>query len=251
MAKKLEGKVAIVTGSTRGIGEAIARLFAEEGAKVVVSSRKEDAVEKTVAALKEAGGDVLGVPCHTGKADQVKNLVAKTVEHFGGIDILVNNAATNPAFCPIQSVSEGVFDKLYEVNVKGYFLLTVEAGKHFLKKKSGVVVNLASIAGFTPDLGLGAYSVTKAAVIMLSKVFAREWSPYNIRVNTVAPGLVKTKFSQALWGNEDILKVVLQRTPMGRTGEPDEIAKAALFLASDDSSYVTGHTLVVDGGAIA
>lgn len=250
MSGKLEGKVAIVTGSTRGIGEAIAKLFVSEGASVVVSSRKDDAVQKTAAALTEAGGNVLGVACHTGKADQVKNLVDKTIERFGKIDILVNNAATNPAFCPIQSVSEDLWDKIMETNAKGYFLTCMAAGKHMMKEKKGAIINVASVAGFTPDLGLGAYSVSKAAVLMLTKVLAREWAPFNIKVNSLAPGLIKTKFSQALWSNEGILKVVLQRTPMGRTGEPEEIATAALFLASDDSSYITGHTLVADGGSI-
>ncbi|MEW5945340.1 MAG: glucose 1-dehydrogenase [bacterium] len=245
----LEDRVAVITGSTRGIGRAIAGIFSRSGAKVVISGRKADAVEAVVGELRASGAECIGVPAHVGKKEDLEKLAAETLKAFGRIDILVNNAATNPVFCPILSVDEGAWDKIIDANLKGCFLLCRTVGKTMISQKRGVIVNVASTAGFSPAPGLGVYAVSKAGLIMLTKVLAAELAPFNIRANAVAPGLVKTKFSSALWQNEDILKRVLTHTPMGRTGEPEEIAQAVLFLASDASSFITGHTVVIDGGA--
>ena len=248
-AGKLEGKVAFITGASRGIGRSIALGFSREGAKVVLSSRKAEALEGVAAEVRDAGGEALVVPVHTGKPEQITEAVAKAVEAFGTIDVLVNNAATNPIFGPVLNATVEAWDKIMDVNLKGYYLMSLEGGKVMMERGGGTVVNIASTAGMNVMPGLGIYSVSKAGVLMLTKVLAWEWAAFKIRVNAVAPGLVETKFSQALWSVPEILEEVEKRTPMARIGKPEEIVGAALYLASDQSSYTTGETIVVDGGA--
>lgn len=246
----LENKVAVITGASRGIGHAIAAGFAEAGASVVVSSRKLPDCEKVVEEIKRKGGKAVAVACHTGKISDIQNLVSESVKTFGTIDILVNNAATNPVFGPCIYVDEAAFNKIMEVNVKGYFFASIEAAKVMMEKKKGVIINMSSTAGIRPTPMLGTYSISKAAVLSLTKVLAQELAPFGIRVNAIAPGLVKTKFSRALWETKEIYDRVIQETPLARIAEPEEIVGAALYLASDASSFVTGETLNISGGAV-
>lgn len=241
---RLEGKVAIVTGGSRGIGEAIARAFLDAGAKVVVASRK---VEESFA--KELGPNAAAVAAHTGKEADCVRLVEETVKRFGKVDVLVNNAAANPYFGPMLNIEQGAWDKTFEVNVKGYFFMTREVAKHAMEKKApAAIVNVASVAGLMATPLQGAYAMTKAAVISMTKTLAVELAGANIRVNAIAPGFIKTKFASAIVDDKDLLADVVRRTPLGRVGDPAEIAGGALYLASDEASYLTGHTLVIDGG---
>ena len=244
----LENKVALITGASKGIGEAIAILYASHGAKVVINSRKQEELDKVTAKIKSAGGDCLALAGNTSEAPSLKMLVDKTLEKYGGIDIVVNNAASNPAFGPVVQTEAWAYDKIMDVNVKAPFELSKLAYPHMKLRGGGSVINLSSIAGDTPDPGLGIYSVSKAALNMLTKVMAKEWGPDNIRVNAICPGLIKTKFSQALWQDENILKRFMKMVPMGRMGTVDEIAALALFLASDASGYCTGTLFFADGG---
>lgn len=243
----LKDKVALVTGGSRGIGKAIALGFAEAGADVVVSSRKLEDLEKVAKEIEEKGRKSLALACHIGRKEEIEELVERVVKELGRIDILVNNAATNPVFGPILDIEERAWDKIMEVNLKGYFLTSLAVGKVMMKQKGGSIINLASTAGMKPSPMLGAYSISKAGVIMLTKVLATEWAVFNIRVNALAPGLVETKFSKALWGNPEILREALRDVPLGRVAQPEEIVGAALYLASEASSYVTGETLVLNG----
>ncbi len=244
----LEGKVAIVTGGSRGIGQAIAEGYAEMGAKVVLASRKAEALEQVKAKIEASGGEALVIPTHMGDMDGIRRLVEGTMDKYGTIDILVNNAATNPIFCGTAEVEEAAYDKIMDVNVKGVFFLTQQVGKVMCDKGSGSVINVSSEAAFCPTPFLGVYSMSKAAVNMLTKVFAQEWGPKGVRVNAIAPGLVKTHFSQALWGNEAILQAALNSIPLGRMAEPEEMVGLAIFLASDASRYMTGQVILIDGG---
>lgn len=243
----LTGKVAVVTGSSKGIGKAIARAFAQQGAKVVVSSRRQEAVDETAAEFKKEGLDVAPIACHMGDTKQISSLVEQTVKLFGTIDILVNNAATNPIFGPIQEADDSAFDKIMEVNVKGPWELA-KLCFPYLEQSGGSIINISSIEGITPGQGLGLYSVSKAALIQLTKVLAKEWGHQGIRANTICPGLVKTKFSEALTSNEKILKHVLSRQALPQVAEPIDIAGLAVFLASDASSFCTGQEFTADGG---
>jgi len=244
----LDGKVAIVTGASKGIGESIARGLAEYGAKVVVSSRKQDAVDAVAASYKADGLEAVGIACHVGDEAQLQNLVSKTVEHYGGVDILINNAATNPVFGPLVEADGTVFDKIMNVNVKACMTLANLCHPIMEKRGGGSVINIASVEGMKPSFGLGMYSISKAAVIMLTQNQAKEWGGAKIRSNAICPGLIQTKFSSALWKNEAILKQVEQHLPSGRMAQPDEMAGLALFLASDASSYCTGSIFTADGG---
>ena len=247
---QIQGKVAIVTGASRGIGRAIAHGLSEAGAKVVLSSRKLEDLQKVAEEIRRKGGDAFPIAAHNGKTVDLENLVKKTVEHYGTIDILVNNAATNPVFGPIIQVEESAWDKIMEVNVKGAFFLSRSAAQVMGEKGGGTIVNIASSAGLRPMPFLGAYSVSKAGVIMLTKVLAVEWAGLKIRVNAVAPGIIETRFSEALWKNETILEEVQKRQPIPRLGQPEEIVGAVLFLASPASSYMTGEVMVIDGGGL-
>ena len=243
----LESKIALVTGASKGIGEAIATTFAANGAKVVINSRKQDELDKVAEKIRSTGGECIGIAANTGDSSARKALVEKTVEKYGGIDIVVNNAAANPAFGPVVQTEEWAYDKIMDVNVKASFELC-KLAYPYLKHHGGSVINMSSIAGERPDSGLGIYSVSKAALNMLTKVMAKEWGRDNIRVNAICPGLIKTKFSQALWEDENVFKKFMKMVPMGRMGTVDEIAALALFLASDASAYCTGTLFFADGG---
>ncbi len=244
----LQGKVAIVTGGSRGIGRAIAERLARAGARVVVSSRKLENAEEAAAAIRAAGGEAIAVPAHVGYTDQVEALVARTLEAYGRIDIAVNNAATNPHFGPILTADEGQWDKILDTNVKSAFRVTKAVVPHMQAQGGGKIINIASVAGLRPSPLMGVYSVSKAALIMLTQVLAMELAPHNIQVNAIAPGVIKTRFSQVLWQTPQIAEPILQRTPLGRFGEPEDVAGLALFLASPASDYITGAVFVVDGG---
>jgi dehydrogenase/reductase SDR family protein 4 len=244
----LEGRVAIITGGSRGIGQAIAEGFAEMGAKVVLASRKAEALEEVRKGIEAAGGEAFVIPTHMGHMEGINRLVQGTLDKYGTIDILVNNAATNPIFCGTSEVEEPAFDKIMEVNVKGLFFLSQQVGQVMCEKGSGSVINVSSEAAFCPTPFLGVYSISKSAVNMLTKVFAQEWGPKGVRVNAIAPGLVKTHFSEALWGNEAILQAALTSIPLGRMAEPDEMVGLVIFLASDASKYITGQVVLIDGG---
>ena len=242
----LDGKVAIVTGASRGIGESIARTFAAHGAKVVLAARKMDTLLPIAESL---GANAHAIAAHTGKEADCKRLVDETIAKFGKVDVLVNNAATNPYFGTFVDIEEGAWDKTFEVNVKGYFWMTREVVKHLRARESaGSIVNMASVAGLVASPGQGAYAMTKAAVLSMTKTLAYELAGNKIRVNAIAPGFVDTKFAAAVLKNDVLLDEVLRLTPMKRYGQPDEIAGAALYLASDSASYLTGQAIVIDGG---
>jgi len=244
----LDGKVAIITGSSKGIGEAIARIFAENGATVVISSRKQEACDKVAASLQADGLKALAIACHVGNANDRAALVEKTIAELGGVDILVNNAGTNPVFGPIEDATEAVFDQIMNVNVKAPWDLANKCLKSMRERGGGSIINIGSVEGELPEEGLGIYSVSKAAISMLTKSQAKEWGKHGIRVNAICPGLIKTKFSAALWTNEQIMEEIKKASPMGRMGEPDEIAGIALLLASRAGSFITGSLFVADGG---
>jgi NAD(P)-dependent dehydrogenase (short-subunit alcohol dehydrogenase family) len=246
----LSNKVAIITGASKGIGEEIAHCLASNGAKVVVSSRKLADVEAVAAEIKANGGVATAIQAHAGNEEDLKNLVTETIKIYGGIDILVNNAATNPVYGPTLNCPESAFDKIMQVNVKAPFILGNLCYESMKSRGGGSVINISSIAGHTPDPGLGIYSVSKSALNMLTKVQAKEWGEANIRVNAICPGLIKTKFSQALWENEKTLSHFTKRLPIPRMGTVDEISPLALYLASAASSYCTGQLFSVDGGTI-
>lgn len=245
----LADKVAIVTGASRGIGEAIALAYADAGAKVVLASRKLDGLDAVAAKIRANGGEALSVACHTGKKEDVAALVDKSVQTFGKVDVLVNNAATNPYFGPLTGVDDGAWRKTFEVNVEGYFHAARLVAEHLQKRSAkGSIVNVASVVALGAAPLQGVYAMTKAAVVSMTQTLAYELGPSGIRVNAIAPGLVKTKFASALIDNDDIRERIVAKTPLGRVGVPEEISGAALYLASDAAAFVTGHVLVVDGG---
>lgn len=240
----LEGRVALVTGASKGIGRAIAATFATSGAKVMLSSRKQDALDEAASAMD---GEVATFAANAGDPDQAEACVAATVERFGRIEILVNNAATNPYMGPAIDVDLGRYDKTFQVNLRGALVWTQLAHRASMAEHGGSVINIASVGGLSVEPSIGIYNTTKAAVIYLTKTLAAELGP-GVRVNAIAPGLVKTDMARALWVTHG--EALARRLPTKRLGEPEDIAGAALFLASDLSSWITGHTLVVDGGAL-
>jgi NAD(P)-dependent dehydrogenase (short-subunit alcohol dehydrogenase family) len=244
----LTGKIALVTGASRGIGEGIARLLAAQGAHVIVSSRKLDACEGVAASIRDAGGKAEAYACHIGEMAQIDKLFADLEAKHGRLDILVNNAATNPHFGHITETDVGAFQKTVDVNIRGYFFMSSAGAKLMAKNGGGSIVNVASVNGVTPGAQQGIYSITKAAVISMTKAFARECAPQKVRVNALLPGATDTKFASALFHNPVILEQALTRIPMHRVAEPSEMAGAVLYLASDAASYTTGAALNVDGG---
>lgn len=247
----LDGKIAFVSGASRGIGEAIARLLAQQGAHVIVSSRRIDGCQAVADAINGEGGQATAIPCHIGEMEQIKKTFAEIRERFGRLDILVNNAATNPQFGNVLDTDLSAFEKTVDVNIRGYYFMSIEGGKLMKANGGGSIINVASINGVTPGEFQGIYSVTKAAVISMTKVFAKECAGFGIRCNALLPGLTDTKFASALTSNEAILKYALQRIPLKRVADPSEMAGAVLYLASAASSYTTGLALNVDGGYLA
>jgi len=247
--KKLEGKVAIVTGSSRGIGKAISLEFARQGARVVVNGNSDmKGLSETAEEIRAVGCRSLPILADISNSSDVKKLVSTTMKEFGKIDILVNNAGIMKS-APIEELSEDDWDNVMNVNLKGAFLCSKYVGKQMIKQKRGVILNIASIAGLVPVVFAGSYSPSKAALISLTHLLALEWAKYNIRVNAICPGPVETELTNAEWpGKKRAARI--KAIPLKRFGKPEEIAKAAVFLASDDSSYVTGHALVVDGGSV-
>ncbi len=244
----LEGKVALVTGASKGIGESIARFFAANGAKVIINSRKQEELDKVALSIIEDGGICTGIAANAGDISACKILVEKSIALYDGIDILVNNAASNPVFGPVVDCEEWAFDKIMNVNVKAPFELGKLVYPIMKARGGGSVINISSIAGNTPDPGLGLYSISKAALNMLTKVTAKEWGHDGIRVNAICPGLIKTKFSEALWQDEKWLNRFVKQAPIARMGTVEEIAALALYLASSASGYCTGTIFTADGG---
>ena len=247
----LDGKIAFVSGASRGIGEAIAKLLAQQGAHVIVSSRKIEGCQAVADAITAAGGKATAVACHIGELEQIQAVFAQIRDQFGRLDILVNNAATNPQFCHILDTDVSAFQKTVDVNIRGYFFMSVEAGKLMREHGGGSIINVASINGVTPGNFQGIYSVTKAAVINMTKAFAKECAPQGIRCNALLPGLTDTMFASALVKNDSIREEALRHIPLKRVADPSEMAGAVLYLASDASSYTTGLSLNVDGGYLA
>ena len=246
----LSEKVAIVTGSSRGIGRGIAQQLAKQGARVVITSRKLEPCEAVVEEIKQAGGQAMAVASNVGHKEDVTKLVEKTVEAYGRLDIVVCNAAANPAFGPMQVLEDAAFDKIMRVNLQSNIWLCNLAGPHMAKVGGGSMILISSITALDGSRVIGAYALSKAAQLQLARNLAVEWGHKNIRANCIAPGLIQTDFAKALWENDEIRKQIESRTPLGRIGEPDDIAGVAGFLASDASRYVTGQVIVADGGAV-
>ena len=244
----LSGKIALVTGGSRGIGESIARCLAAYGAHVLVSSRKAEGCEAVAQAIKAEGGKAEAMPCHIGEMDQIEKLFADIEKRHGRLDILVNNAATNPHFGPIWETDVGAFQKTVDVNIRGYYFMSSHAVKMMIKQGGGSIVNVSSVNAVIPGQMQGIYSITKAAIISMTKAFAKECGPMGVRVNALLPGLTDTKFAAALIKNEAILPRMLEHVPMNRVALPDEMAGAVLYLVSPAASYATGVCLNVDGG---
>ncbi len=244
----LSGKIAIVTGASRGIGESAARLLAAHGAHVIVSSRKVDDCQTVVDAIVAAGGSAEALACHIGEMEQIDALFKAVEARHGRLDILVNNAAANPYFGPVVDTDLGAFQKTVDVNIRGYFFMSANGAKLMAKNGGGSIVNVASVNGMIPGLFQGIYSISKAAVISMTKTFAKECAPNGVRVNALLPGATDTKFAATLVKNPAILEKALEHIPMNRIAQPDEMAGAILYLASPASSYTTGTCLNVDGG---
>jgi NAD(P)-dependent dehydrogenase (short-subunit alcohol dehydrogenase family) len=245
----LTGKIALVTGASRGIGESISRILARHGAHVIVSSRKPEGCEEVAEAIRKDGGKAEILPCHIGEMDQITDAFAKIKKQHGRLDILVNNAAANPYFGHVLDTDVAAFQKTVDVNIRGYFFMSVEAGRLMRENGGGVIINTASVNALQPGQMQAIYSITKAAVVNMTRAFAKECGVLGIRCNALLPGLTRTKFASALFENESILKMVEAQTALKRAAEPDEMAGAVLYLVSDAASYTTGECITVDGGA--
>jgi dehydrogenase/reductase SDR family protein 4 len=243
---RLKDKIAIVTGASRGIGRGIAEAFVREGAKVVICGRKQDVLDQVA---REIGPGAKPVACHVGRAEQIQNLVDSTTREFGRIDILVNNAATNIAQEPCLDIDDVKFDKMVEINLKSAFRLIRHIGPGMCNRGSGSIINIASISGLRPQYYGLLYSMTKAALIMMTQSYAVELGPKGVRVNAIAPGLIQTVLSEYYWKDEKQLEKVISKQPIQHIGQPAEIAELAVLLAGEGGSYITGQTIVVDGGA--
>jgi dehydrogenase/reductase SDR family member 4 len=247
----LQNKFAIVTGASRGIGKAIAQAFAREGAAVAICGRKQESLNEVARECEGLAGTVLPVVCHVGRPADIQALVETTVRQFGRIDIVVNNAATNIAQEPVLQVDEVKFDKMIEINLKSAFRLMQAVAPGMCARGSGSIINIASISGLRPQYHGMLYSMTKAALIMMTKSYAQELGPSGVRVNAIAPGLIRTVLSEYYWKDEDKLTQILERQPIRHLGEPGEVAEMAVLLASDRASYITGQVLVIDGGRMS
>ncbi len=246
----LTGKIALVTGASRGIGESIARLLAAHGAHVIVSSRKIDACQAVADSIIANGGKASAFACHVGEMDQIEAIFTHIKDAFGRLDILVNNAAANPYYGHILDTDLAAFEKTVDVNIRGYFFMSTTAGQMMKEQGGGVILNTASVNGIVAGDKQGIYSITKAAVISMTKSFAKECGQFNIRVNALLPGLTDTKFASALTSNDKVLNMALHAIPLGRVADPDEMAGTVLYLVSDASSYTTGACILVDGGML-
>lgn len=246
----LNGKIALVTGASRGIGEEIAKLLAEQGAHVMVTSRKKEGCQNVVDAITAAGGSAEALACHVGNMEDITNTFDHIREKHGKLDILVNNAATNPYFGHVLNTDLGAYNKTVDVNIRGYFFMSIEAGKLMKEHGGGAIVNTASVNAIHPGPAQAIYSITKAAVVSMTKAFARECAEFGIRCNALLPGLTKTKFAGALFTHDEIYQMAVDKIPMKRHAEPREMAGTVLYLVSDASSYTTGECIVVDGGMI-
>ncbi len=245
----LTGKVVVVTGASRGIGRAMALRMADAGARIVVSSRKLDACEEVARTIREAGGEAAAVACNVTHIDQLEHLVAASIDEFDRIDCLVGNAAVNPHYGPMTTISESAFEKIINCNVRANLWLARLVLPGMAERGGGTIIYVSSIAGLKGTDDIGTYGISKAALIAMARNLAVTWGEHGIRVNTIAPGLVRTDFAKALWENPERLARVEEHYPMRRIGEPDDIAGTAVFLASDAGRYMTGQTIVVDGGA--
>jgi len=244
----LSNRIALVSGASRGIGEAIARLLAAHGAHVIVSSRRREDCDAVATSIRDSGGEAEAFPCHVGRMEDIAALFEHIRTRHGRLDVCVNNAATNPYFGHILDTDLGAYNKTVEVNIRGYFFMSIEAGKLMRENGGGSIVNTASINALQPGPMQGIYSITKAAVVSMTRAFAKECAPLGIRVNALLPGLTKTKFAGALFNDETIYRSAMERVPMGRHAEPEEMAGTVLYLVSDAASYTTGECIVVDGG---
>jgi NAD(P)-dependent dehydrogenase (short-subunit alcohol dehydrogenase family) len=244
----LAKKTAIVSGGSKGIGKAIAMKLAQAGANVVICSRRKENLDSAVNEAESNGLTFVPIECNTSNKESIQSVVDYTIEKFDKVDVLVNNAAANPYYGPILNSEDSHWDKIFDVNVKGYFNFAKACSETMIANNSGKIINVASIAAKTPLEGLGVYNISKAAVVMLTKVLAKELGEHNINVNTLAPGLIKTDFSKALWENEDTHNKIVKSIPQGKMGSPDDISGMALYLASEASDFVTGSIFTVDGG---
>lgn len=248
----LDGKTAVITGSTKGIGKAIAQRMAEHGANVVISSRKEDACKEVAdeinATWAKKGNKAVPIPCHIGHKEQLQNLVDKSTAAFGKIDILVCNAAVNPYYGPSKDIPDSAFDRIMESNIRSNFWLCHMALPQMVERKDGAIIIVSSLGGLRGNTTLGAYGISKAADMQMARMIAVEYGPHNIRANAIAPGLIRTDFARALWEDPENLKRRTATTPLRRIGEPDEVAGVAVMLAGAAGTFISGQTIVIDGG---
>ena len=247
----LAGKVALVTGGTRGIGRAMSLRLAQAGADIAVCAKRTDTFEAFNDDINKLGKRSVALQADVGVMEHIDRLVARVKEEFGKIDILVNNAAVSPFYGPVLEATEKLWDKIMSVNLKGPFFLSLAVGRLMVEQGGGNIINVASIGGIKPDPNLTVYAISKAGVVMMTKMLATELGKYNIRVNALAPSFIRTRFSKPIWGNPEVMRKVLEETPLQRIGDPEEVAEAALFLASDASSYISGETIVLSGGIYA
>ncbi|MGD0274660.1 MAG: SDR family oxidoreductase [Syntrophales bacterium] len=248
---RLDGKIALITGASRGIGEAIARTLADYGAQVILASRKIDPLKTVEESIRQSGGKASCISCHMGELEQIKKMFDEIKEKYGRLDILVNNAAANPYFGEMINAEEWAWDKTCGVNLKGYFFASQFAARMMKEQDGGAIVNVASINGIRPAPFQGIYSITKAGVISMTKAFAKELAACNIRVNALLPGLTDTKFSATIVQSPDLMQFVLPTIPLGRIGKPEDMAGIVLYLVSDTAAYTTGTCINVDGGMLA
>lgn len=244
----LTGRIALITGASRGIGEAIAKEMARRGAHVIVSSRKIEGCNAVADAIRSEGGSSEALACHVGDMQDIKSTFAAIKENHGGLDVLVNNAATNPHYDHILETDIGVFNKIVDVNIRGYFFMSIEAGRIMREKGKGVIINTASVNALQPGARQGMYSISKAAIVNMTRAFAKECGPMGLRVNALLPGLTKTKFAGPVFEDDNASAEALGKIPLGRAAEPNEMAGAVVYLASEAGSYTNGECIVVDGG---